>query len=199
MQAGLRAALATYQDELVSADVTAAKLARNPAFQRALLSRDRAALQRLLASRPHLSVEGNGFRVGRPDPMAATRQVEVLGADGTRAEVVAAVPLDQKLVNRLEARSGLEVDEHSVLIEDRRIIAGPGNTLGDRFNALPGKTHTLTLSGTRYRTLPISWWKVADGWSLWTNPAAARSHQAPSALCPAPKTSLPGAVNERSR
>src|SRR6185503_11734037 len=65
LEAGLRAALATYQDELVAADAAAAKLARNPAFQRALLARDRAALQRMLVSRPHLSIEANGFRVGR--------------------------------------------------------------------------------------------------------------------------------------
>lgn len=153
LQAGLRAALATYQDELVAADASAARLARSAAFQRALLKRDRAALKRLLATRPHLSVEASGFRVGKRDPMAATRRVEVLGAPGTRAAVVAAVPLDQKLVTRLEDRSGLETDEHIVLIEDRRILAGPRETLGDRFDPLPGKTRTLTLSGTRYRTL----------------------------------------------
>src|SRR5204863_10164709 len=75
LQAALRAALATYQDELVAADEAAARLARNPAFQRALIRRDRAALRRLLQRRPHLSVEGtNGFRVGTRDPTAATRQ-----------------------------------------------------------------------------------------------------------------------------
>src|SRR6185503_5049120 len=125
LQAGLRAALATYQDELIAADAAAARLARSTAFQRALVNGDRAALKRLLASRPHLSVEASGFRVGRRDPLAATRRVEVLGAGGTRAAVVASVPLDRTLVTRLEDRSGLETDEHIVLIEDRRIIAGP--------------------------------------------------------------------------
>src|SRR4029453_1411594 len=59
LQASLHAALAMYQDELVATDAAAAKLARNPAFQRALIARNRPALQRLLVGRPHLSVEAN--------------------------------------------------------------------------------------------------------------------------------------------
>jgi diguanylate cyclase (GGDEF)-like protein len=154
IQAGLRAALATYQDELVNADTAAAQLARSSAFQRALIRRDRAALRGLLRGHPQLSIEaGRGFRVGRRDPMAATRQVAVVGPGGTRGAVIAAVPLDQTLVSRLEGRSGLEADEHVLLIEDRRIVAGPADSLGSSLDALPGKTHTIELTGTRYRAL----------------------------------------------
>jgi diguanylate cyclase (GGDEF)-like protein len=154
LQAGLRAALATYQDELLAADESAARLARNPAFQRALVRRDRPAIQRLLEGRPNLSVEaGGGFHVGRADPMAATRQVAVVGPGGTRGAVIASVPLDQPLALRLEGRSGLDMDEHVILIEDRHVVAGPVDSLGSRFDALPGKTHTLTFAGTRYRSL----------------------------------------------
>jgi len=154
LQAGLRAGLATYQDELVAADDDAAQLARNLAFQRALVRRDRAAIERLLRGHPNLSVEaGNGLHVGRVDPTAATRQVTVVGERGTRGAVIASVPLDRRLVGRLEGRSGLEGDEHVILIEDRRVVAGPVDTIGSRFDAQPGKTHTLTFSGTRYRTL----------------------------------------------
>src|SRR5205809_5477605 len=145
LQAGLRADLATYQDELVAADEDAAQLARNLAFQRALIRRDRGAIQRLLKGHPNLSVEaGHGFKVGRVDPTAATRQVTVVGERGTRGAVIAAVPLDQRLVSRLEGRSGLDADEHVILIEDRRVVAGPADTLGSRIDALPGRTHTLT-------------------------------------------------------
>jgi diguanylate cyclase (GGDEF)-like protein len=153
LQAGLRAALATYQDELVAADEAAARLARSPAFQRALIHRDRNTLQKLLKRRPHLSVDANGFQIGDLDPTAATREVAVVGPRGTRGAVVAAVPLDQALVSRLEDRSGLETDEHIILVEDRRIIAGPADAIATAFNAPPGKTHTVTVSGTRYRTL----------------------------------------------
>ncbi len=154
LQAGLRAALATYQDELVAADDSAASLARSPEFQRALMRRDRAALQRLLRTRPHLSVEASGgFRVGKSDPTAATRQVAIVGQGRARGAVIASVPLDQKLVSRLEGRSGLESDEHVILVEDRQIVAGPVFALRERLDALPGRTHTITLGGTRYRAL----------------------------------------------
>jgi diguanylate cyclase (GGDEF)-like protein len=154
LQAGLRAALATYQDELVSADEEAAQLARNPTFQQALIRRDRRGIHWLLKNRPNLSVEASdGFQVGRTDPTAATREVAVVGEAGTRGAVIASVPLDQRLANRLEARSGLDPDEHVFLIEDRLVVAGPRDSLGSRFDAAPGKTHTLTFAGTRYRSL----------------------------------------------
>jgi diguanylate cyclase (GGDEF)-like protein len=155
LQAGLRAASASYQDELSGAGEAAVQLARNPAFQRALIERDRAALSRLLkAPGRHLSFKStNGFQVGRANPTAPTREVAVVLPGGTRGAVVASVPLDRVLVSRLEARSGLETNEHVLLVEDRRIVAGPIASLGTRFDALPGKTHTLTLAGTRYRTI----------------------------------------------
>jgi diguanylate cyclase (GGDEF)-like protein len=153
LQAGLRATLAAYQEELVSADRDAARLAREPAFQRALVRRDRAALERMLRGRPHLSIEvGSDFRVGRRDPTAATRQVAVVEAAGPRGAVVASVPLDGALVHRLEGRSGLEADDHVVLVEGGRIAAGPSGVRG-RFDVMPGRTKTVSLGGTRYRVL----------------------------------------------
>jgi diguanylate cyclase (GGDEF)-like protein len=154
LQAGLRAALATYQDELVAADNDAESLARSPAFQRALVRHDRSALARILRHHLHLSVQGTeGFRVGRVAPSAATRQIAVVGPGGAHGAVIASVPLDRTLVARLEARSGLDSDEHVILIEDRQIVAGPSKTIGIRVDALPGKTHTARLAGTRYRML----------------------------------------------
>jgi diguanylate cyclase (GGDEF)-like protein len=153
LQAELRAALATYQDELVAADEAAADLARSPAFQRALLRRDRAAISRLLKGHPTLRVEAGSFQVGRADPTSATREIAVVGERGARGAVIAAVPLDQRLAGRLEARSGLADDDHLILIEDRRVLAGPAGTVGGHFDALPGRTHTLGFAGTRYRAL----------------------------------------------
>src|SRR5919198_3336891 len=56
LQAGLRATLAGYQDELRAADREAAALSRNPAFQRALIQRARGTLERLLLGHPRLTV-----------------------------------------------------------------------------------------------------------------------------------------------
>ena len=52
LQAGLRATLAAYQEALGAADEAAGRLARQPSFQRALLARDRAALERMLSGKP---------------------------------------------------------------------------------------------------------------------------------------------------
>jgi diguanylate cyclase (GGDEF)-like protein len=153
LEAGLRATLAAYQEELVAADEAAAKLAREPAFQRALARRDRAALTEMLRGQPHLAVEvAGGFRVGEHDPAAAMRQVAVVGPAGTRGAVVASVPLDAALLRRLEARSGLDSDDNVVLVEGGRIVAGPAETRGP-LNVLSGKTRTVSLGGTRYRVL----------------------------------------------
>jgi len=153
LQAGLRATLAAYQEALGSADAAASKLARTPAFQRALLERDRRALTRILHARPNLTVEApGGFRVGRRAPLAVTRRVDVLGAGGVRGSVVAAVPLNAGLVRRLEARSGLEQDDHVILVEGGRIVAGPTQARG-LFKLPLGRTHTVSLAGTKYRAL----------------------------------------------
>jgi diguanylate cyclase (GGDEF)-like protein len=154
LQAGLRATLAAYQEALGSAESGANKLARTPAFQRALLQRDRPALARILRGRPNLSVEApGGFRVGTPSPLAVTRRVDVVGAGGgVRGSVVAAVPLNAVLVRRLESRSGLEQDDHVILLESGRIVVGPPQARG-RFNLPLGRTHTVSFAGTKYRAL----------------------------------------------
>jgi diguanylate cyclase (GGDEF)-like protein len=153
LQAGLRATLATYQEELRVADAAAQKLARDPNFQRALLRHDRAALERLLHDQPHLSAEApGGFSVGRRDPLAARREVAVVGPADARGEVVASVLLDRALVRSLEARSGLESEDHVVLVKDGRIVVGPPGVRG-RLELLSGRAHTISLRGTRYRAL----------------------------------------------
>jgi diguanylate cyclase (GGDEF)-like protein len=153
LQAGLRATLAAYQEALGSADAAAGQLAHEPAFQRALLARNRAALERMLPGKSHLSVEApGGFHIGRRDPMAVTRQVEVVGANGTHGSVVASVPLDDALVKSLETRSGLENYDHVVLIQNGRIVAGPPGVSG-RVDVHSGKTQTISLDNTSYRSL----------------------------------------------
>lgn len=154
LQAGLRATLAAYQEALGSAESDASKLARTPAFQRALLQRDRRALAWILRGRPNLSVEApGGFRVGTPTPLGVTRRIDVVGAGGgVRGSVVAAVPLNAVLVRRLESRSGLERDDHVILLERGRIVAGPPRTRG-RFKLPLGRTHTVSFAGTKYRAL----------------------------------------------
>jgi diguanylate cyclase (GGDEF)-like protein len=153
LQAGLRATLAAYQEALGSADEAAGRLARQPSFQRALLARDRGALERMLKNKPDLAVEApGGFRVGKRHPTAATRQVAVVGPGGSSGVVIASVPLDRALVNRLEARSGLERSDHVLLVEGGQIVAGRNGVSG-RLDLGSGKTRTVSLGGTKYRAL----------------------------------------------
>ena len=152
LQAGLRAAVASYQDELRQADEEAAAVARNRAFQGALVARDRLRLQRLLVQHPRLTIVAGKLRVGGRFPLAATREVAVVGPSGSRALVIASVPLNGALVSRLEQRSGLDDDAHVVLLENRRIVAAPKGLSG-RLSTPAGRTTTVTLAGERYRAV----------------------------------------------
>jgi diguanylate cyclase (GGDEF)-like protein len=152
LQGGLRATLAGYQDELRAADREAAAMSRNPAFQRALMREDRGTLQGLLLGHPGLTVVSGNLRVGARVPLAATREVAVVGPAGSRGLVVASVPLTGGLVHRLELRSGLDNTDHVVLLEAGRIVAGPPGISG-RLTASSRRPSTVTLGGTRYRAL----------------------------------------------
>jgi diguanylate cyclase (GGDEF)-like protein len=152
LRAGLSATLATYQEALTAADKAAARLARDPAFQRALVRRDRVVLERMLRNRPHLAVEAAGFRVGAVDPSAARREVSVVGPGGARGAVIATVPLDTGFARRLETRSGLEAEDHVIFLEGGQIVSGPAGVRG-RLEALSGKTRTVSIGGQRYRVL----------------------------------------------
>ncbi len=166
LQAGLRATLAAYQEALGSADEAAATLARRPSFQRALVAHDRVALHRMLRGNPDLAVEApGGFRVGKRDPSAATRQIAVIGPGGTRGAVVASVPFDRALVRRLEIRSGLENADHVLVVEDGTIVAGPPGVTG-RFELASGTTRTVSLGGTKYRALVAGTLKERPGATL---------------------------------
>src|SRR5918992_1871142 len=83
LQAGLRASLAAYQEELAAADLAARRLAGRRSFQRALADRDATALEAMLGGSRKLRIEGrDGFQVGRRHELAAERQVAVLGPAG---------------------------------------------------------------------------------------------------------------------
>src|SRR5438105_4015572 len=152
LQAGLRATIAGYQDELRAADREAAAMSRNPSFQRALLARDRETLQRLLLGHPRLTVVAGDLRVGARVPLAATREVAVVGPAGSRGLVIASVPLNGGLVHRLELRSGLGESGHVVLLKNGSIVAGPLGISG-RLTMPAGRTATVTLADTRYRAV----------------------------------------------
>jgi diguanylate cyclase (GGDEF)-like protein len=152
LQAGLRATVAAYQEELAGAAAAAEALAKRPAFERALVAGDWAAMRRLLVGRPDLSVVAGGFRVGRPVPGAATRSVNVVGPHGVRGAVIASIPLDAVLVHRLQARSGLDADDHVILLRRGAVVAGVPQT-PSAVDVVPGNPRTTKIGKTRYRVL----------------------------------------------
>ena len=153
LQAGLRGALAAYQETLGDADRAATRLAGRRAFQRALADRDRSRLERLLSVSPNLRIEGGeGFAVGRRHELAAERQVAVLGEEGLLGVVIAAVPLDRGLLARLRARSGLDPRDLIVVLRGGRVVAGPPGLEG-RVEVAPGAPRTTEVGEERYRTL----------------------------------------------
>src|SRR5438132_6955833 len=122
LQAGLRAALAAYEERLSAADASARALARSPSFQRALAAHDTPALERAVKSSASIVVEArNGFRVGSEPPLAAERRADVVGRRGLVGTVIAWVPLGSSFLEQLRTRSGLKSSDAIVLLRGGRI------------------------------------------------------------------------------
>ncbi|MGH3102638.1 MAG: diguanylate cyclase [Gaiellaceae bacterium] len=154
LQAALRAGIAAYDQELAAAERTAAQLARNPGFQRALASGDRVRLRRILSELPHLRLESrDGLRIGHTPALAAERQVVVIGPPtGELGVVIASVPLNSALATRIRSRAGLDPEEHVVFLNGGRIVAASGGLTG-ALEVPTGRTATPAVGGVRYRAL----------------------------------------------
>jgi len=152
LQAGLRAALAAYEERLSAADASARALARSPSFQRALAAHDTRALERAVKSSASIVVEARGLRVGREPALAAERRADVVGSKGLLGTVVAWVPLTSQFLEQLSTRSGLKSSDAIVLLRDGRIVAGPPSLRG-RVVAPPGVMRTVAVGHVRYRAL----------------------------------------------
>ena len=149
--AGLRAALALYQERADHAQAEAERLARSLPLQRALQRRDRQALRRILAGKPSLYVVGgDGLRVGASPRLAARLPVEVVSGSHRLGAVVAAVPLDLGLVRGLRRGAVFAAGDVLVLLERTRILASAPSLHG-RVEVAPGRSATAQVAGSRYR------------------------------------------------
>ncbi len=149
LQSSLRAAVQRYDERLNAVARRGERLAHRPQFARALASKQRAELGRMLAREPGLRVEAPGLRVGAPLHLAAERRVAVFGPSGLLGEVVASLPLDASLLRKLAARSGLERGEHFAFSRRDRIAVGPQG----RLVLSSSRPETVRLGGSRYRAL----------------------------------------------
>jgi diguanylate cyclase (GGDEF)-like protein len=156
LQAGVRAALAAYDERQREASTRALRLARDPRFARALARRDRQALAALLRGKPNLVVLGRDrLHVGVLPPSAGRRAVAVVGRDGSLGQVVATVPLDRMLVRQLELRSGIDAGDRLAFVRRAKIVAG-NSGIGGELPVTAGLTDKLRVGGDRYRTLAVS-------------------------------------------
>src|SRR5919197_4584007 len=125
LEAGLRAVLAAYKDELSNTNRKANALAADPQFQRALAGRDRVTLRRLLATAPHLRLESKGLSLGPARAIGPTSKVAVAGPNRILGTLVAGVPQSPRVLAALRRRSGLDPEDTLVVVEGGSIAAGP--------------------------------------------------------------------------
>ncbi len=150
-EAGLRAALALYAEQADRAQAQAQRLARSRPLQRALERRDRRALRQLLVGRPSLYVAGTGgLRVGSAPPLAARFPVDVVAGTQRLGEVVATIPLDARLVERLRRGAAFDAGDVLVLLEGTRIAASSPSLRG-RVDVAAGQSATVRVADTPYR------------------------------------------------
>jgi diguanylate cyclase (GGDEF)-like protein len=150
-EAGLRAALALYAEHADRAQAQAEQLARSRPLQRALERRERRTLRRIVAGKPSLYVVGTGgLRAGSAPPLAARFPVDVVTGTHRLGEVVATVPLDGRLVDRLRRGAAFAAGDVLVLLEGSRIVASSPSLRG-HVPVAAGRSATVRAGGTRYR------------------------------------------------
>jgi diguanylate cyclase (GGDEF)-like protein len=153
IQSGMRALLASYEDQLNAAQLQATSIASKPAFQRDLEDRDLSSIGQMLRSEPNVYVSSvDGDIVGHPAIFAATRQATVVSSTGLVGYVTVSVPFDGTLVHELRARSGLAPADSLVILKRGRIVASSPAIAG--LVAEPsGQMKTISVRSDRFRSL----------------------------------------------
>jgi diguanylate cyclase (GGDEF)-like protein len=154
LQTGMRALLATYQERVDAAQQEATGIAKLPAFQKELESRDLSSLAHLLrdASEVAISDAGGALIMGHPPVFAATRQAAVLSRHGLVGYVTVSVPFDGTLVDELRHRSGLAPADALVILQHDRIVASTPAVFGT-LTAPVGQMKTVSVGNDQFRTL----------------------------------------------
>ena len=87
-----------------------------------------------------------GGPIGRVPPLAAETTVSLVGPGNHSATIVASVPLNDALVRKLHARSGLTApDELAIVRPNGRISAASTATLRGTIDVTPGRVATATI------------------------------------------------------
>src|SRR5215208_79093 len=154
LEAGLRGALASYEDEVASAGRTAERLAADPELQSALAHHDTGAIGNRLRDFPNVRVRSrDGGTVGAQRQFAAERHVNVVAAHRRLLGTVTAyVPLDVPFVQRLRRQAALDRTDRLVVARDGMIVGGFSGISGTLPEDSKGIV-TLDVGGDEYRVL----------------------------------------------
>jgi diguanylate cyclase (GGDEF)-like protein len=153
LQAGLRAALATYQERVDQAERTATELAQSRIFELELQRRDLSSIHHALRDTPNIELAGpGGFHFGHIPDLAARRTVDVVTTQGLVGTVTVGVPFDTDLVAELRQHSGLSTADALAVLENGRVVAS-NPTVAGVVSTPAGQTRTTTVGEDRYRVL----------------------------------------------
>jgi diguanylate cyclase (GGDEF)-like protein len=151
LETSVRAAQAAFVQEVAAAERDATLLARDPSFQRALATKNRPRL-RSLASRYSVRIEPRGGRpIGTVQRPAVERSIAVVGRRGRLGRVVAPVPIDRRLAEKLRQRAGLANGGQLALVEGGRVVAASTKLKGTI--RTPAQPAEIDVSGRRFRAL----------------------------------------------
>jgi diguanylate cyclase (GGDEF)-like protein len=152
---GLRAVFATYKEQLAGADRRARSLADDRDLQRALLSGDRRRLRELVAANPGVRLQTTTLRIGPERMIEPGRRVAIVNERSVVGTLFAGVPLTPSALARLRMRSGLDESDRLVVLHHGHVAGGPPAMRGAPI--VPAdRARTLSVGGTRYRTLATS-------------------------------------------
>ena len=142
LAAYLRVGREEFADALADAKTKADRIARSTEVQRALADGDAEAAAQTAASEGDIGLLADGQLLAGEDSWAASRTVAVVDDEGeTVGSVVAGVPLDEELADRLAQAAGL-------LETDVLAIADAGETLAASGAFPPGATLPADEQGT---------------------------------------------------
>ncbi|HET7856443.1 MAG TPA: diguanylate cyclase [Gaiellaceae bacterium] len=151
LETSARAAQAAFVDEVAQAQGDAQLLARDPSFQRALATRNRAKLK-ALASLHGVRVEPRGGEpIGVVRRPAFVRSITVVGRRGRLGRVIAPVPIDRQLARKIRDRAGLTEGGQVAFVEGGRVLAA-SSALAGTIRA-PAEPQEIEVSGRRFRAL----------------------------------------------
>jgi diguanylate cyclase (GGDEF)-like protein len=154
LETGVRAAQAAFVDQVAGVEKEATLLARDPLFQQALATQNRARL-RILASRHRVRIEPRrGRPIGTLRRPAVVRSVAVVGRRGRLGRVVAPVTIDNRLAKLLRHRAGLANGGQVAFVSGGRVLAASAPLTG--LLSAPAQPHEVTVSGRRFRALASS-------------------------------------------